>query len=111
MQLLLKILSKICNYYSEILLKICNYYSKILLKICIYFLGFGNSSEIASNNVFKKSFTGSNGREMVKSTGMGLYICKKLCMKLGHKIEIESEEGKYTMVRIVFGKNGLYHPE
>lgn len=62
-------------------------------------------------NVFKKSFTGSNGRELVKSTGMGLYICKKLCMKLGHKIEIESEEGKYTVVRIVFGKNGLYHPE
>lgn len=61
-------------------------------------------------NVFRKSFTGSNGRWMAKSTGMGLYICRKLCLKLGHRIEIASEEGEYTVVRILFGKNGLYHP-
>ena len=62
-------------------------------------------------NVFKKSFTGTNGRDKTKSTGMGLYIAKKLCTKLGHKIEIESEEKEYTIVKITFGKNKLYHPE
>lgn len=63
------------------------------------------------SNVFKKSFTGTNGRDKIKSTGMGLYIAKKLCTKLGHKIEIESEEKEYTIVKITFGKNKLYHPE
>ena len=62
-------------------------------------------------NVFKKSFTGTNGRDKIKSTGMGLYIAKKLCTKLGHKIEIESVEKAYTIVKITFGKNKLYHPE
>lgn len=42
-------------------------------------------------NVFKKSFTGENGRKRSKSTGMGLFIASNLCNKLGHKLEIESE--------------------
>ena len=58
--------------------------------------------------VFDKSFTGSNGREKVKSTGMGLYIVKKLCDKLGHNIKIESKEKEYTKVIIEFGKNEHY---
>ena len=59
-------------------------------------------------NVFKKSFTGENGRNLSKSTGMGLYIAKKLCDKLGHKILIESEKNKYTIVKIIFGENNYY---
>ena len=43
------------------------------------------------NQVFDKSFTGENGRNGSKSTGMGLYLAKKMCQKLGHKIEIESK--------------------
>ena len=58
--------------------------------------------------VFDKSFTGTNGREKVKSTGMGLYIVKKLCDKLGHTIDIESEEKTYTKVILEFGKNEYY---
>ena len=58
--------------------------------------------------VFEKSFTGTNGREKVKSTGMGLYIVKKLCDKLGHNIKIESKEKDYTKVIIEFGKNEHY---
>lgn len=46
--------------------------------------------------VFEKSFTGENGRIIAKSTGMGLYIVKKLCDKLGHKINIESKKKEYT---------------
>lgn len=55
-----------------------------------------------------KSFTGENGRKYAKSTGMGLYIAKGLCERLGHKIDIESEEGKYTEVRVTFGKNDYF---
>ena len=58
--------------------------------------------------VFDKSFTGTNGREKVKSTGMGLYIVKKLCDKLGHSISIESKEKEYTKVLLEFGKNEYY---
>lgn len=58
--------------------------------------------------IFEKSFTGENGRTHAKSTGMGLYIVKKLCDKLGHGISAESEQGRYTEFRIVFGKNDLH---
>ena len=56
-------------------------------------------------SVFKKSFTGENGRKYAKSTGMGLYIVKRLCDSLGHRVDIQSEQGKYTNVQIIFAKN------
>ena len=52
--------------------------------------------------IFEKSFTGENGRRGAKSTGMGLYIVKKLCRKLGHEIEALSEEGEYTELVLTF---------
>ena len=58
--------------------------------------------------VFDKTFTGTNGREKSTSTGMGLYIAKNLCNKLGHKIEIESEFNEYTRVIITLAKNKYY---
>ena len=73
----------------------------------IYDNGIGIPSKDLKR-VFEKSFTGSNGREKVKSTGMGLYIVKKLCDKLGHNIKIESKEKQYTKVIIEFGKYEHY---
>lgn len=58
--------------------------------------------------VFEKSFTGENGRKVAESTGMGLYICHKMCEKLGHRIWLESEEGNYTRVTIEFGQDDYY---
>lgn len=58
--------------------------------------------------VFDKGFTGSNGRIGKKSTGIGLYLCKKLCDKLGLGIELESEEKVGTEVRIVFPRDSYY---
>ncbi len=58
--------------------------------------------------VFDKSFTGENGREYSKATGMGLYIVKKLGDKLGHKISIESVKGEYTLVKMEFFRNDFY---
>ena len=56
--------------------------------------------------VFERGFTGENGRAVgQKSTGIGLYLCKKLCDKLGLGIEINSKNGKGTEVRIIFPKN------
>ena len=56
------------------------------------------------DRVFDKTFTGENGRRGNASTGMGLYICKQLCNKLGHSIAITSVYGEYTEVEIGFGK-------
>lgn len=55
--------------------------------------------------VFDKGFTGSNGRIGKKSTGIGLYLCKKLCNKLGLGIELSAGENVGTEVRIVFPRN------
>ena len=59
------------------------------------------SSEIC--RVFEKGFTGENGRIIgKKSTGIGLYLCKKLCEKLEIGLELESEKGVGTKVAITF---------
>lgn len=55
--------------------------------------------------VFEKGFTGTNGRtKNKKSTGIGLYLCKKLCDKLGIGIDISSEENIGTKVKLIFPK-------
>ncbi|MGL4873394.1 MAG: sensor histidine kinase [Clostridium sp.] len=53
--------------------------------------------------VFLKGYTGENGRIFGKSTGMGLYICKKLCEKLNIGIEISSKDSG-TSVKLTFSK-------
>ena len=56
--------------------------------------------------VFERGFTGENGRIIgQKSTGIGLYLCKKLCDRLRLGIELNSEKDKGTEVRIIFPKN------
>jgi signal transduction histidine kinase len=59
------------------------------------------------NRVFEKGFTGENGRRFTKSTGMGLYLCQKLCSKLGLKITIDSEVNKGTKVTLMFPLSGM----
>ena len=54
--------------------------------------------------VFNPFFTGENGRNYTESTGMGLYLVKSVLDGLGHSIEIESEEGSFTRVKIIFPK-------
>lgn len=52
--------------------------------------------------VFDRGFTGSNGRVRGGSTGMGLYLCKKLAGFLELGLDISSEEGKGTTVTLTF---------
>ena len=50
--------------------------------------------------IFEKGFTGTNGRNRKKSTGMGLYLCRKLCRKLGLSIYAQSREGEFTQITL-----------
>ncbi len=50
--------------------------------------------------IFEKGFTGYNGREEKRATGLGLYLCRRILEKLGHTIHIESQEGQGTKVYI-----------
>ncbi len=54
------------------------------------------------DRVFEKGFTGSRERQARQATGLGLYLCKKLCGRLGHGIEIASTEGEGCEVRLIF---------
>ena len=108
------ILNQIINNSIKYKRNIDNSYIKIYVKdnldttvLIIEDNGIGiKTSDI--RQVFDKTFTGTNGREKTTSTGMGLYIAKNLCKKLGHKIEIESKENEYTRVFITFAKNKFY---
>ncbi|MDR1042472.1 MAG: sensor histidine kinase [Clostridiales Family XIII bacterium] len=57
--------------------------------------------------VFQKGFTGENGRTYGHSTGFGLYLCRKLCLKLGLGISISSKVGEGTTLNISFPKSEL----
>lgn len=57
---------------------------------------------------FDRGFTGENGRRTSKSTGMGLYICKKVADQLNFKIEVASKVSKYTEFKIIFYKLSDY---
>ena len=55
--------------------------------------------------VFDKSFTGFNGRKYAKSTGMGLYLCRELCQKMGLKLAVSSTVGKGSIFSITFNQS------
>ena len=57
--------------------------------------------------VFERGFTGGNGRKDKRSTGIGLYLSKKIMKKLSHDIRIESEAGKGTRVYLCLKHGSL----
>ena len=57
----------------------------------------------------ERGYTGYNGREDKKSTGLGLYLCRRVCDKLGHRLVIESTPGVGTRAMVVFAdRKNLY---
>ena len=50
--------------------------------------------------VFERGFTGYNGRREQRSSGIGLYLCRRILDRLGHTITIASVPGEGTTVRI-----------
>ena len=57
----------------------------------------------------ERGFTGYNGREDKKSTGLGLYLCRRICAKLGHKLVIESTPDVGTRVKILFADSTMLY--
>lgn len=105
-----QIISNSIKYKKEkdSFIKITSNVSEDKVNLIVYDNGIGISKGDIKR-VFDKSFTGKNGRDKIKSTGMGLYIVKSLCSKLGHNIYIESALDEYTKVIIEFGKNNYYN--
>ncbi|WP_068985998.1 MULTISPECIES: sensor histidine kinase [Lysinibacillus] len=71
----------------------------VQLAICDEGIGIPTSD---LSRVTKAFFTGENGRKTGESTGMGLYLAKEICEKLGHELIITSEVGKGTIVTVTF---------
>lgn len=69
------------------------------LVLVIHDTGIGISSEDIPR-VFERGYTGYNGRTFKKSTGIGLYLCKRILSRLGHTISIESVPGAGTTVKV-----------
>ena len=77
---------------------------------CVRVYGDGETLVIADSGigirpedlprVFEKGFTGFNGREDKKSTGIGLYLCRQVMDRLNHGISIASRPGQGTLVRL-----------
>lgn len=67
--------------------------------LCVEDTGIGISAEDLPR-VFENGYTGFNGREDKRASGIGLYLCKRICDNLGHKISAESTPGIGTKIRI-----------
>ena len=70
-----------------------------VLRVLVKDTGIGIRSEDMPR-IFEKGFTGYNGRMDKKASGLGLYLCKGVCEKLGHGISVASKEGEGTTVMI-----------
>ncbi|MGN1415819.1 MAG: ATP-binding protein [Oscillospiraceae bacterium] len=68
------------------------------LTLCVRDTGIGIAPEDIPR-IFEKGYTGCNGRLDKKASGIGLYLCRKICTKLGHSISAESSE-KGTVIKI-----------
>lgn len=58
--------------------------------------------------IFEKGFTGYNGRENMKSTGLGLYLCKKILDALGHQINVSSLPGIGTTFSVDLSRTEIH---
>lgn len=68
-------------------------------KLCIRDTGMGIAPEDLPR-IFENGFTGYNGRLDKHASGIGLYLCRRICDKLGHDINVESAVGEGTKVTI-----------
>ena len=103
-----QILSNSLKYQNkkDRLVRIKGVSTKNNIKLEIYDNGVGIKDSDLSK-VFEKGFTGSN-RNKKNASGIGLYLTKKLCDKLGIDIKIESVYLKYTKVIITFPKGNYF---
>ena len=74
--------------------------------LCIKDNGIGISPEDLPR-IFEKGFTGYNGRTDKKASGIGLYLCRRICTKLGHQITASSESGIGTEITLDLSSNDM----
>ena len=67
--------------------------------LCIRDTGMGIAAEDLPR-IFEKGYTGYNGRTDKKASGLGLYLCARICRNLGHGISAESEPDKGTVIKL-----------
>lgn len=92
-----QILSNALKYTKQGSVKISAEETQNGLKVLVQDTGIGIKSEDLPR-IFEKGFTGYNGRMDKKASGLGLYLCKGVCEKLGHEIHVTSKEGQGTTV-------------
>lgn len=67
--------------------------------LCIEDTGIGIAPEDLPR-IFEKGYTGYNGHTDKRASGIGLYLCKRICKNLGAEITVVSEVDKGTVIRI-----------
>lgn len=101
--MLTQILTNAVNYTSgtgkSVTITSCLEGTDIVLQIVDQ--GIGISPEDL-RRVFNPYFTGERGRQYHESTGMGLYLVREICTRLGHKVELQSTPGEGTTARLLF---------
>lgn len=104
----------LCFVIEQVLSNSLKYTSAGEIKICtvgrtlmISDTGIGIAAEDLPR-IFDCGYTGYNGREEKRSSGIGLYLCSEVCRRLGHGIYITSEVGKGTCVSITFNEADIF---
>lgn len=91
-----QVISNALKYTREGSIKI---YMREPKTLCIEDTGIGIAPEDLPR-IFEKGYTGYNGRKDKKASGIGLYLCKRICKNLGAEISVESKLDKGTTVYI-----------
>lgn len=74
--------------------------------LCIKDTGIGIAKEDLPR-IFEKGYTGYNGRSDKKASGIGLYLCRRICENLGHRIWAVSAMNEGTLICIDLKKKHL----
>ena len=98
-----QVLSNAVKYTSEGTVSI---YTESPKTLCIRDTGIGIAADDLPR-VFENGYTGYNGRSDKRASGIGLYLCRRVCNKLGHGISAESRAGEGTVIRIALDKKKL----
>ena len=98
-----QVLSNAVKYTSEGTVSI---YTESPKTLCIRDTGIGIAADDLPR-VFENGYTGYNGRSDKRASGIGLYLCRRICNKLGHTISAESKAGEGTVIRIALDKKKL----
>lgn len=98
-----QIISNAVKYTSEGSVRI---YMRTPGVLCIEDTGIGISEEDLPR-IFENGYTGFNGREDKRASGIGLYLCKRIADNLGHKLSAESKPGVGTKLMIDLRKKNI----